>query len=281
MPGRRIADIFSSTASGAASGAAITPGSPIGPIVGGGVGLFAGLFGGGEDTIEDRFNKYLQKIRSLKQEAAARGQEMLANVAQAGRGLVSSTRQAAAERAAAAGRTGEIESFIAPAEAQATRAASEAMRRSVSDFNRLMADYDRLEAGAQLQGLYLPQEPGFLDYFMEGAGILGRYALLSQALSRPIPGNVPTLQNQPTPQSITNPAPVSEEQIFGPTTGQQTTNSQNLGFGTYGVRPYALPEMPPEDFRLGLGQRFRKRPQRGRSSLSMIGGALPEMFYSR
>lgn len=152
---------------GAAAGAYALAGASFGPLgagIGAGIGLLTGLFGGGEteeDVRQQRKAELMKKIAQFRLEGTQR-------LLTATRGQVQNARQAAAERAAAEGRSGQVESFIAPVEGRVARAGNESLARfqTASDQQALGVEEDFSNRPIQL-------DPSITDYLttIGGAGL--------------------------------------------------------------------------------------------------------------
>jgi hypothetical protein len=94
-----------------------------------GIGAIGKLFGGSdEDERRGRFNEYLALVRSLKQEAQRRA------LRQTG-GMIQQATTGAARRAAASGRTGDLEAYVLPSQANAVRAAGRVVQEATQPYD--------------------------------------------------------------------------------------------------------------------------------------------------
>ena len=144
-------DFASGAVGGAETGAAlgsIIPGvgNVIGAIGGGLIGGIGSLFGSSaEETRRQHYNEYISMINQLRGDTLNRG---FTNIGGQIQRNMSAARQAATRRAAALGRKGDTESFVAPVESRAQEAGGQAL---TNWWNQTEAGYNQAEANAALQ----------------------------------------------------------------------------------------------------------------------------------
>lgn len=145
---------------GAAGGAEIGAiGGPVGAAVGGVAGAILSLFGKSDEQIEAQHkNELLKRIAEIRAQAIRTGLGQLSDVTTR---QAANVRQAAAQRAASLGRTGEAESFIAPGEQATMAQGSAAARQYMTDINR---EYGGAELRAEQDYAGRPIQPNISDY---------------------------------------------------------------------------------------------------------------------
>jgi hypothetical protein len=150
---------FGEATGGAVSGATtgMVFGGPVGAAIGGGLGFLGGLFGGDseEETRQKRKKELIANLLKARTEAIKR--QHLLQAGQAGY-----SRQAAAERAAAGGRTGgDAEAMILPAEGRAIQTIGD-------DTIKLEQSYDNMLYNVESDFADRPIPPSPWDYIKEG-----------------------------------------------------------------------------------------------------------------
>ena len=145
-------------------------GTAIGAGIGAVVGAIPGLFGESEEEIRaKRKNELLKQIAAIRAQAIRTGITQLADVTTR---QAANVRQAAAQRAASLGRTGQAESFIAPGEQATMAGGSAAAREYMTDVNKRFAPY---EVGAEEQYANRPIQPNISDYLQRIGATAMRY----------------------------------------------------------------------------------------------------------
>ena len=145
-------------------------GTAIGAGIGAVVGAIPGLFGESEEEIQaKRKNELLKQIAAIRAQAIRTGITQLADVTTR---QAANVRQAAAQRAASLGRTGQAESFIAPGEQATMAGGSAAAREYMTDVNKRFAPY---EVGAEEQYANRPIQPNISDYLQRIGATAMRY----------------------------------------------------------------------------------------------------------
>lgn len=136
-----------------------------------GVGLLGKALGiGGAE------NERQARIRSLREFLQRKKAEAIQRASVRNAGMMANSRQAALTRAAAAGRTGEAESYILPAEQRAAQVASE-------NVDRTVAPYNQAEINAETDFANRPIEPGFLDYLGEAGSVAADYGIQNENIN--------------------------------------------------------------------------------------------------
>lgn len=193
-----------------------------------GVNFIKGLFGSGEDERKRRHEQLIAEYNQAHANAIQRQ-----HIASAGR--IGQARQAAAERAAALGRTGDAEAFILPAEQQAEDIGS----REMADINTM---YDRERLAIEQQFADRPIEPGPLDYLGEGIASFaelqsGEQMVKTAEGEQPLPQakiEIPTEEQRPT---VPEPQPVEGAPVAGQSSLTSALESPDLEKST--ARRYA------------------------------------------
>lgn len=134
-----------------------------------GASLLSQLFGESDkDRRRRRLEETLSLINKLREQAVTRGARRLTReTARAG----GSARQAAASRAAALGKTSDVESFVLPAEGRVATAGADALERFLESTRER---FDRASIEAQLQFQGGPLDPGFAEQFGDVLSTVGR-----------------------------------------------------------------------------------------------------------
>lgn len=125
------------------------------------LGALGSIFNDEEGEREKRYRRYLDIIHKMKQQDIERATKRTS-------GLIAGARQAALARAAAAGRTGESESYILPAEQGAMREGNIALDRAIQPYNEQELNVEQDYANRPIQ-------PGFGDFLSEAGGAVGNY----------------------------------------------------------------------------------------------------------
>jgi hypothetical protein len=157
-----------------------------------GVGAISNLFGPSEEELRKRqdarnqqaLQSTLAMLDQRKRKAISEGVGILGNEA---KGSVASARSAAMQRAAAAGRSGQSESYVLPAQESALAAGNDSITGFAQNTERQYdAAANNAEMGALDQSLRpLPDQPQVGDYLMPiGAG-LTKYGMLRQPNATP------------------------------------------------------------------------------------------------
>ena len=157
--------------SGAASGAAIgSVFGPVGTVVGAiGGGLYGALSESPEEQRQKRFDEYKKKLNEQRQKTLAEGS---AKIGQLTSGLTKRFRSSAGKRAAALGRTSDVEAFELPVVEKVASAGSGAMSDFQLATNR---QYDQYSQQLDQYGLDAEQQfllggeldPSAVDYLGE------------------------------------------------------------------------------------------------------------------
>lgn len=167
--GSRVGQTIGSTASGASAGFAI--GGPVGGVIGGTIGLITGLTS--KSPAEERkeriadYRKRLKQLRFDEQVSATKaiGQERAA--------LQNRLTGGGARRALAAGRSGDVEAYIAPGVGEVANVATGQLAKAQYEIDQR---YNQAELGLE-QGIFeAPIQPNTADYFNSAAGAVGDIA---------------------------------------------------------------------------------------------------------
>lgn len=132
---------------------------PFIPVIAGAVSLGAELLAANrrEGIRDERLEQLMANLSRLEGEELREGVRQLTEHISSAR---ASARQAAGSRAAALGRTSDVESFVLPAEGQVARAGSESLNRFIlGTRNRFRGLRRQAEYGFANR----PIEPGFFD----------------------------------------------------------------------------------------------------------------------
>lgn len=153
-----------------------------------GVSALGKLFGrSDEEERQARFADYLQMVRGLRQEAQRRALKQTS-------GMISQATAGAGRRALQAGRAGDIEAYVAPAQANAVRAAGRVVDAAV-------APYDSAQIAGARDFYNRPISRGGLTGFLEEVGPpLAQYGMGREGLnaqSQYLPGYTPNLTSIP------------------------------------------------------------------------------------
>jgi len=165
-------------------------GTAIGAGIGAVVGAIPGLFGESEEEIQaKRKNELLKQIAAIRAQAIRTGITQLADVTTR---QAANVRQAAAQRAASLGRTGQAESFIAPGEQATMAGGSAAAREYMTDVNKRFAPY---EVGAEEQYANRPIQPNISDYLQRIGATAMRYKQNEDWLRELSRAAIPTMED--------------------------------------------------------------------------------------
>lgn len=167
---------FGSVATGAAAGSAIAPG--IGTAIGGTIGFLTGLFGTKDYEAErrQRYEEWIRRIEQLRTKRLSMGN---LDIAKGIFGAVGEARLAAKQRAYAGGHGGNVERYIAPAEARTGAATAGVFERFQRETN---ADFDRARLQAEGEFASRPIEPGASEYLTGIGENIASYKLASDAI---------------------------------------------------------------------------------------------------
>lgn len=158
----RYGNAFSGLVSGVGTGAPL--GLP-GMIAGGIVGLGSGLFSkSDEEIMQERYEAYKRSVLEQKAKAITEGTQKIGKLTS---GLSARFRSGAGRRAAAMGRTNEVESFELPVVSQVASEGNKALGNFITDTNQLY-DNALLDAERDFQ-FNRPVQPGIVDYLAEAA----------------------------------------------------------------------------------------------------------------
>ncbi len=190
----------------------------IGGLAAQGVGVLGKLFGGNAE--QERQNR----VRSIREFLARKKAEAVQLAAKRNAGMMANSRQAAMTRAAAAGRSGEAESYILPAEYRASQVASE-------NVDRAVAPYNQAEMNVEQDFANRPIEPGAFDYLGELGSIAADYGVQNEAVNAMRPA-------QSTPDLTVGPPP--EEPFTGSPRFQEDTYGKGYPMDTFDAEDSAL-----------------------------------------